>query len=326
MPVKNPILIPGKYSRWLIYSSVLVLALITLSNKSFSLSSDNGFDLTEPLVPRDEIFHGGPPRDGIASIDNPKFVHAVSATFLKKDDRILGLIFNGVTRAYPIKILNYHEIVNDKIKAQSIVISYCPLCGSGMAFNPKQSNGDDRFGVSGLLYNNDMLLYDRATESLWSQIISTAISGKLKGQKLNNIPLINTSWFQWLQQHPDSEVLSTQTGYSRNYNNHPYGDYDTNRAIYFPIQNNTARFHPKQRVIGITLGADVKAYPLSELDKQAKAHFTDQFAGQTLTIDYDAKNQSVTISNHNGINLPVTNLFWFAWYAFHPNTRVFMAK
>jgi hypothetical protein len=323
MVIKNPTLISGKYSRWLVYSFVLFVVVIMLSNRSFSLSSDNGFDLTDPLVPRNEIYHGGPPRDGIASIDHPKFIKANTASFLKDNDRILGLSFNGINRAYPIKILNYHEIVNDKIKGQTIVISYCPLCGSGMAFKPEQSNSDNSFGVSGLLYNNDMLLYDRETQSLWTQISATAISGKLKGNKLTTLLLSNTSWSQWYQQHPDTEVLSTQTGYSRNYNSHPYGDYDSNRAIYFPVKNSTARFHPKQRVIGLTQGKYSKAWPLSELDKQGKAHFTDQFAGQSIIIKYDAENQSVIILDKQGIALPAINLFWFAWYAFHPKTEVF---
>jgi len=322
----NPTLISGKYTRYLVYGSLSVYLAFVLSNTSFSVSNDNGFDLSDPLVPREEIFHGGPPRDGIASIDHPKFINVSKAQFLKNDDRILGLVLDGVERAYPVKILNYHEIVNDKINGQAVVISYCPLCGSGMAFKSKQSNGDTRFGVSGLLYNSDMLLYDRATESLWSQISGTAISGKLKGSKLENIILTNTTWSHWLQQHPNSKVLSTATGYFRNYNHHPYGDYDVNRVIYFPVRNTNARFHPKQRVVGLTIGNQAKAWPLSELDKQGKVHFTDQFAGKILKIDYDSKNQSVVISNDKDQVLATTNLFWFAWYAFHTDTEVYTAN
>jgi hypothetical protein len=277
-------------------------------------------------VPREEIFHGGPPRDGIPSIDRPHFVRAGQASFLNSDDRVLGLVCKGVVRAYPIKILNFHEIVNDKINQQAIVISYCPLCGSGIAFKPEDAVGENTFGVSGLLYNSDMLLYVRKTESLWSQIMGTAISGELKGIKLTTLVLANTSWAHWMQQHPDTKVLSTRTGYDRNYDRHPYGKYDVNRALYLPVTNSSARYHPKERVIGLTLGKQVKAYPISELAKQRQARFTDQFAGQTLTIDYDAKSQSAVIFDAQNRPLPSTTLFWFAWFAFHPQTAVFRGE
>jgi len=322
----NPIIYSGKFSHWIVFSILLIYLLFILSNSSFSISSDNGFDLSDSLVPREEIFHGGPPRDGIAAIDNPVFIKVKNANYLKNDDRILGLLFDGIKRAYPVKILNYHEIVNDKFHGQSVVVSYCPLCGSGMAFKSLQQNGDSRFGVSGLLYNSDMLLYDRKTESLWSQISGIAISGKLKGNKLIKITLTDTTWANWLQLYPNSQVLSIQTGYFRNYNIHPYGDYDANRTIYFPVKNSNARFHPKQRVVGLTIGKKAKAWSLSDLDKHAKSNFTDQFAGETLTIKFDSKNQSVEIYNANGQKLTATNLFWFAWYAFHPDTEVYKAK
>lgn len=283
------------------------------------------FDLSDPLVPREAISHGGP-RDCIVSIDQPRFLTAAQASFLKPDDRVLGLVFDGVVRAYPIKILDSHEIVNDRINQQAIVITYCPLCSSGIAFKPEATDGDNTFGVSGLLYNSDMLLYDRDTESLWSQIMGTAISGKLKGKKFLSLVLADTTWAHWLQQHPDTEVLSTQTGYSRDYDRHSFGAYDANRELYFPVSNTNARFHPKERVIGLTLGQHAKAYPFSVLAKQRLARFNDEFTGQTLTIDYDESNQSVVIYDAQHRPLPTTALFWFAWFAFHPDTDVYTGK
>jgi hypothetical protein len=171
-----------------------------------------------------------------------------------------------------------------------------------------------------------MLLYDRDTESLWSQIMGMAISGKLKGNKLLTLVMVDTTWAHWLQQHPDSEVLSTKTGYWRDYDVHPYGEYDINSALYFPVSNTNARYHPKERVIGLTLGQQAKAYPFSELAKQGHARFNDEFAGQTLTIEYDAASQSAVIYDAQDRPLPTTTLFWFAWYAFHPDTDVFRAR
>jgi hypothetical protein len=326
MVMKNLTLIQSRLGRWVVYSLILVGLVILLSSRSLSVSRDNGFDLSDPLVPREAIFHGGPPRDGIPSIDKPRFVRAHKASFLKPEDRVLGLMFDGAVRAYPIKILNYHEIVNDRINGQAIVISYCPLCGSGIAFKPEITDTNNTFGVSGLLYNSDMLLYDRDTESLWSQIMGTAISGKLKGKKLLTLVMTDTTWAHWLQQHPDTKVLSTKTGYWRDYDVHPYGEYDINRALYFPVSNTNARYHPKERVVGLTLGNKAKAYPFSELAKQRQTRFNDVFAGQTLTIDYNAASQSAVIYDAQHRPLPATTLFWFAWYAFHPDTEVFRAK
>ena len=180
----------------------------------------NGFDLDQPLVAEDQIQRGGPPRDGIPSIDAPNFIDAADADFLKADDRVLGLVINKEARAYPLSILNWHEIVNDKFAGQAVIISFCPLCGTGMAFEPEPPVSE--FGVSGLLYNSDVLLYDRETGSLWSQIMAKAINGPLKGKILKQIPLTHTSWQDWKTKHPDSRVLSKDTGYKRVYSKSPY--------------------------------------------------------------------------------------------------------
>lgn len=324
MRLRNPTLFNSRYARWIVYGFAIFIALFILSNNSISFTRDNGFDLSDALVPQNEILHGGPGRDGIPAIDHPHFVSAAEVDYLKDNDRILGLVYDGVIRAYPIKILNHHEIVNDKINQQAIVISYCPLCGSGVAFEP-DLNGNNSFGVSGLLYNSDMLLYDRQTESLWSQIIGKAITGKLKGNELKILVLENTSWSAWRQQHPATQVLSTSTGYFRNYDRHPYGDYDINRGLYFPVANNSSRFHPKERVLGLRIGDKTKAYPVSELEKNARASFTDKFSGQDLTIKYDSKSKTVTVFDAQQNALAATMLFWFAWYAFHPDTEVFVS-
>ena len=127
----------------------------------------NGFSVTNALIPVDEIRSGGPPRDGIPAIDRPRFVTADAAGFLQASDRVLGITRNGVSKAYPVAILNWHEIVNDRIANEPIVITFCPLCGTGIAYLATTGDQVLDFGVSGLLYNSDMLLYDRQTESLW---------------------------------------------------------------------------------------------------------------------------------------------------------------
>ena len=147
-----------------------------LSVDSFARNTINGFDVGNASIPVDEILPGGPPRDGIPAIDNPVFMDAQKATFLSEDDRVIGIARHGITRAYPIAILNWHEIVNDRIGQESIVVTYCPLCGTGMVFAAGSALS---FGVSGLLYNSDVLMYDRQTDSLWSQLKMEAVSGFL---------------------------------------------------------------------------------------------------------------------------------------------------
>jgi len=159
------------------YAATLFALLILLAPIESFAASKNGFVLDDALVPAKQILSGGPGRDGIPSLDYPAFIVARNADYLNEEDRILGIEVNGVARAYPIRILNYHEIVNDIVGGEAIVVTYCPLCGSGMAFNAEINNKSFEFGVSGLLYNSDVLLYDRQTGSLWSQILKTSVSG-----------------------------------------------------------------------------------------------------------------------------------------------------
>ena len=126
-----------------------------------------------------------------------------------------------------------------------------------------------------------------------------------------------------MEHNPTTDVLSTDTGYRRDYSQHPYGQYDLNHAIYFPVKHSNARFHPKERVFGITIGKLNKAYPISELSKKNKTIITDTFAGERLRIEFDAKNQSAVIYNSQHKALPSTTLFWFAWFAFHPETEIY---
>jgi hypothetical protein len=286
---------------------------------------NNGFDLSDTLVPANEIHLGGPPRDGIPAIDHPRFVSADQATFLEPTDRVLGLRQNGVAKAYPIKILNWHEVVNDRFAEEPVAITYCPLCGTGIAFAAGDPGQQRTFGVSGLLYNSDVLLYDRETESLWSQLLMQAISGSAKGEELTPLPSVHTTWRGWLEEHPDTLVLSTHTGFDRDYEENPYASYDTDKALYFPVRTQSARFHPKERVLGLEIGGQFKAYPYTELARHEKSTFRDTVNGQQITIQFDLANESAQAIDHTGRLLPATTSFWFAWFAFHPETEVFEA-
>lgn len=303
----------------------LTAALLAAAALAPAFGADrNGFELDNALVPVEDIHAGGPVRDGIPSIDRPRFVSARDADVLRGHDDVLGIVRGGVARAYPIRIMNWHEIVNDDIAGERIAITYCPLCGTGVAFASESGGRPLSFGVSGLLYNSDMLLYDRQTESLWSQIKKQAIAGPLAGRELTALPLTHTTWSAWLREHPDTEVLSTDTGYRRNYARQPYGGYETERGLYFPVANKSRRYHPKERVLGVELAGEYKAYPFAELSKTS-GEVQDRIAGQPVIIRFDRLNESARAFDAEGEQLPAMTGFWFAWYAFHPETEVFQA-
>jgi len=292
-------------------------------SQSFAAPVKNGFDLENSIIPTKEILSGGPPRDGIPSIDNPKFIEAKDAEYLAAKDRVIGIHYKGEARAYPIRILNWHEIVNDKVAGDAVAVTFCPLCGSGIVYSGNIDGKAHKFGVSGLLYNSDVLLYDRETETLWSQILSKGVSGKLVDKTLDIISSQHTSWQDWKKQYPKTLVLSTDTGIDRDYSRSPYGDYTEDRTVYFPVAFKSKRYHPKERVIGITIDGKQKVYPFSELAKVGGTELLDTFSDQTLVLDFDVENRNGVIKNKSGDVLPSVNTFWFAWYAFHPKADIY---
>ena len=286
----------------------------------------NGFDLSGAAVPAQAIERGGPPKDGIPAIDRPRFVSA-SLAQLGDGDRVLGIVLGGVARAYPVRILNWHEVVNDRFAHRKIVVTYCPLCGTGMAFQPPDGTGAAGFGVSGLLYNSDVLLYDRATQSLWSQILSTAISGPLKGTPMQSVPLAHTTWADWRRRHPGTEVLSTETGFERDYSRDPYAGYDRVQRLMFEVQHRDERFPLKEWVLGVRVNGTAKAYPFSVLERIVgpTGELSDAVAGQPLRIRYDGSHGTAEAFDSQGRPLAGTMVFWFAWVAFYPHTEVLRA-
>ncbi|MFQ5986839.1 MAG: DUF3179 domain-containing protein [Thermoplasmata archaeon] len=234
---------------------------------------------TQPAGPCSEfadfqgnIRGGGPPKDGIPSIDNPRFMSASEAdSFLRPTDIVFGIDRAGVVRAYPQRILVWHEIVNDRIGGQRIPITYCPLTGSQIAFAPPTAADTETFGVSGSLVNSNLLMYDRASDSRWPQILGTAINGQRCASVLAEVPLVWTTWDRWRQRHPDTEVLNTETGFLRDYNRDPYGLYNPdphgyyrNDSLIFPVMNRSDRFPPKKVVYGVKVADEQLAIPADE--------------------------------------------------------------
>jgi hypothetical protein len=283
----------------------------------------NGFDLRDALVPAEAIAAGGPPRDGIPAIDRPRFVDAARGG-LRPTDRVLGLRLGDEARAYPVRILNWHEIVNDRIGGCAVAVTYCPLCGTGIAFDARVAGGDARFGVSGLLYNSDVLLYDRGTESLWSQILGRAISGPLKGTLLAPLPLAHTSWADWHRREPATKVLSTDTGHARDYDRDPYEGYEAVPRLMFDVQHRDDRVSMKEWVLGVVVDGRAKAYPFERLARRIgrEGALHDRTGARALTIRYDAGHRTAEAFDADGRPLPAVMAYWFAWVAFHPRTEL----
>jgi hypothetical protein len=169
-----------------------------------------------------------------------------------------------------------------------------------------------------------VLLYDRETESLWSQIARQAISGPLKGQRLEMISVAHTTWQDWKSRYPESLVLTRETGHRRDYAQDPYGDYQESTGIFFLVANRNARYHPKEQIIGLELQGQFKAYPFVELAR-SNMPLHDELAGQQITIEYDLYHQTGRVLGSDNVEIPSVIAFWFAWAAFHPDTQVYLA-
>ncbi len=301
--------------------------LFVIALASLFIVSLSGFDYSRHSIPLDEISDGGPGKDGIPSIDNPRFLTAEEAdgSMLRDADRVLGFSYNGHTRAYPVKILNWHEIVNDQVGGQPVVVSFCPLCGTGMVFDANVKNRKLKFGVSGLLYQSDMLLYDHQTESLWSQIKSEAVTGPMTGTRLKLLASMHTNWGSWKKKHPQTMVLSEKTGFQRPYDRDPYQGYESNSRLMFDVGLMNSKYPPKEKVIGIEMDGKAKVYPFSELSR-TRSPVQDVFNNIKIQIFYDKVTRTAVIKDSKNKELPSVVGFWFAWFAFHPETKVFVAE
>ncbi len=222
--------------------------------------------LPQPLVDPEQVRSGGVPPDGIPPIDVPRFVPAAGVDWLTPDEPVLAPAIGTPARAYPVRILIWHEIVNDTIDGRPVVVSYCPLCNSALAFDRRLGDRVLTFGTSGMLYHSDLVMYDRQTESLWSQIEGRAIAGVLAGTELDRIPVQTVTWAQWQAANPDGWVLSRDTGANRDYGANPYVGYDNPESYPFLFQGEPdPRLPPMERIAGLGGDQDPVAVPLSDL-------------------------------------------------------------
>jgi len=299
------------------------------------------------------------PKDAIPPLDFPKYVKIDEVDFLGGNDLVIGVDINNDVRAYPVNILNWHEIVNDKIGGKDVVVTYCPLCKSSILFSRVLDGKVLTFGNTGSLYESTLLMYDRETESLWGQVGGRAIEGKLKDKRLTMLPITTTRWKDWKNLHPDTLVLSPDTGYRRNYDSNPYSTYDRVKDSLppFPISLIDERLAPKELIIGVIFNDVKKAYPINQLgwkvinDKVGRGDIAI-FTRPKLTsvffseledeiLEFELVNQTIIDKNTGSewnflgqaVDGPLKDkklesaaivyAFWFGWVVEYPDTLLY---
>ena len=299
---------------------VALAITVPLAFKAWERSQpDNGFDLDELAVPADEIVTGGPGRDDIPALIEPEAV-PISESDYAADEPVLAITLNGSARAYPVRILRWHEIVNDRLSGEPITVTWCPLCNTGVIYRGRVSGERRVFGVSGLLYRNNLLMYDHETESLWSQLQGEAISGPMRGRKLEALAFRQTHLGDWVSAHPETTVVTPETGYRRDYSSDPY-------AAYHRSVGGSEKLADRDLVVGVVLAGKAKAYPFSELAARGEqGRIRDSLAGQSFILEYDATTNGFHFEVEDGTQPRTMLSYWFAWKDFHPDTAVFGTK
>ena len=276
-----------------------------------------------------EIMSGGPPKDGIPSIDDPRFVPVAEAE-LPGDEPVIGLTIEGEARAYPLRILIWHEIVNDVVGGVPVAVTYCPLCNTGIVFDRRLDGQVLEFGTTGKLRKSDLVMYDRTTESWWQQFLGEAIVGELTGRQLEMLPSRLESFAKFKERVPDGQVQVAEDGFMRAYGRNPYAGYDTSPAPFLyhgPLPSSVA---PLARVVRV----DDQAWALDLLREQREIEAGDLRLtwepGQTSALDsgtiaegWDVGNVLVQRKAGDGWEDAVYSLdFAFAFHAFFPEAPI----
>lgn len=267
-------------------------------------------DFTIASINVDRIRRGGPPKDGIPALTEPD-VEPIGRSTIDDSTRGILVEFEGRARFYPYNILVWHELVNDRIGDTRFLVSYCPLCGSGIVFDRVIGERPREFGVSGLLFESNLLMYDRTNESLWSQSLGEAVVGIDTGAELEYLPMQFMSLGAARRAFPDAEILTTDTGYVRDYTRMPYADYDTSERLVFDVSRQSERFHPKAMMYVVPLPEGSLAIPLKGLKEGKDMRET---AGHRIELERRGPQIRASV---DGKPTPGYYEMWFSWYAQH---------
>ena len=284
-----------------------------------NVTTIGSFDVSNSSIDVSKIVSGGPRKDGIPSIDNPKFI-SISQTKEKGDYMGILLTLGDESRWYPYSILVWHEIVNDSFGGKEVAVTFCPLCATGIVYNRSVNGETLSFGVSGLLHQSNLLMYDRQTESLWSQSKGEAVTGKLIGEKLSLLPFQLISFKEVKDRYPEAKILSRETGHSRDYDYFPYGNYNENDNLYFSVDTTDSRFHKKELMYVFPFENTYHATPFQNLIEGDNV-FSDK--GNEIVIKLMSGEVEVYV---NGVFYPGYFEQWFSFVAQHRGYGVVLER
>jgi len=269
----------------------VILLFASCSNSTDLDFPSSSYNPEEWLIPIEEIRDGGPGRGGIPAIDNPVFIGA-NANYISDDDLVIGIIKGNEIKAYPHIVMDWHEIVNDNdVGGSPVTINYCPLTGTAFGWDGVVNGQATTFGVSGLLYNSNLILFDRNTGSNWSQLKLECVNGALMGDLPQTISVVETKWGVWKNMFPSTKVLSLNTGFNRDYGQYPYGDYITNNDfLLFNVNPANDALPRKERVYAIIDNTITRAY-----------RFEDFIGGKTIKETFNGKTHLI-VGNSDIIN------------------------
>ncbi len=251
-----------------------------------------------------EVQWGGVPWDGIPAINDPEVVGAGETRFMRDSDTVFGVTLGGEHRAYPVKVLSWHELLNDTVGGEPVTLSFCTLCGSGILYSAVSSRGGPlRFGTSGLLYRSNKLMFDHETRSLWSNLTGEAVVGRyaLLGAKLTMLPMTLTTWADWRQRHPDTTIMRPDPAAAQRFNyRYVEGAADAARAgVEFPVWQKNDILERNDQVYALLVNGEAKAYPLAKLRTERLVH--DTLGGLPIVLVVDGESGAVRAYERRGL-------------------------
>jgi Protein of unknown function (DUF3179) len=302
---------------------------------------------------------GGVFVDGIPALQNPRFVSPEEATYLAPGEPVFGVEIAGDARAYPLRIMDWHEMANDVVGGVPVALTYCTLCGAGVLYDTRAGGRTFTFGSSGFLYESNKLMFDRQTDTLWNQLTGEPVNGPLaeSGIALKRLPVVVTSWARWRETHPETRVLDIDTGYDRDYTpGKAYGKYFSSPDLMFPVWNRSRILPDKTWIFALLVGSSPKAYPLDVLARESVAN--DALGGTPVVLLADPGTREVRAYERGAFRfkpgrdtlspvdqdgrafrateeallgpageslprLPGHLAYWFGWFSFYPRTEVY---
>jgi hypothetical protein len=304
-----------------------------------SFGGDWKTDFSKHTVPLAGFVSGGPGKDGIPALDRPRFESVAEADrWIEDKEPVIELVAGDEARAYPLQILIWHEIVNDRLGGRPVAVTFCPLCNTALVFDRRVDGRLLDFGTTGYLRNSDLVMYDRQTESWWQQFGGDAVIGELAGEELEHVPAAIVAWRAFADRYPGARVLSRETGFPRPYGRNPYTGYDdVGSPPFVPTENlDDDRLQPKERVVYVERDGEAVAVSFSALSKAGRMEV--EVGGDVLALEWVPGARSAlghpAIAAGREVGSARVRLldsgepvvfdtpFWFAVAAFRPDVRV----